>query len=93
MAQLLTIYSYSNLCQVFLYMADGQTKSFFYPFCGVHEELKTFLSDISLANTKGGEFKAEPHLSFVEGTRDIAVLEAMLESGKREGGLVQVKKF
>nr|GMD24532.1 mannan endo-1,4-beta-mannosidase 1-like [Ipomoea batatas] len=73
--------------QVFLYMADGQTKSFFYPFCGVHEELKTFLSDISLANTKGGEFKAEPHLSFVEGTRDIAVLEAMLESGKREGGL------
>nr|GMD26078.1 uncharacterized oxidoreductase C26H5.09C [Ipomoea batatas] len=78
---------------VFLYMADGQTKSFFYPFCGVQEELKTFLSDISLANTKGGEFKAEPRLSFVEGTRDIAVLEAMLESGKREGALVQVKKL
>nr|GLL32536.1 uncharacterized protein YMR315W [Ipomoea trifida] len=77
----------------FLYMGDGQTKSFFYPFCGVHEELKTFLSDISLANTKGGKFKAEPRLSFVEGARDIAVLEAMLESGKREGGLVQVKKF
>nr|GLL20016.1 uncharacterized protein YMR315W [Ipomoea trifida] len=37
---------------VFLYMDDGHIKSFFYPVCGVQEELKTFLSDISLANTK-----------------------------------------
>ena len=36
---------------------------------------------------------AEPRLSFVEGARDVAVLEAMLESGAKQGELVQVKKF
>lgn len=33
-------------------MADGQSKSFFYPFSGVTDELKTFLSDVSTANLK-----------------------------------------
>lgn len=35
----------------------------------------------------------DPRLSFAEGARDVAVLDAMLESGKRQGALVQVKKF
>lgn len=42
---------------------------------------------------KGSQFVAEPRLSFVEGARDVAVLEAMLESGARHGELVHVKKF
>lgn len=36
---------------------------------------------------------AEQRLSFVEGARDVAVLEAMLESGARQGELVHVKNF
>ena len=36
---------------------------------------------------------AEPRLTFVEGARDVAVLEAMLESGSRKGELVHVKRF
>lgn len=35
----------------------------------------------------------DPRLSFAEGARDVAVLDAMLESGKRQGALIQVKKF
>ncbi|RVX13071.1 hypothetical protein CK203_009994 [Vitis vinifera] len=74
--------------------ADGQCKSSFYPFSGVTEELKTFIHDISQATLKkGSSYEAETRLSFVEGARDVAVLDAMLESGMRQGALVQVKKF
>ncbi|KAL6563971.1 hypothetical protein OROHE_005211 [Orobanche hederae] len=73
---------------VILFTADGQSKSWFYPFIGVTEELKTFLSDISMAT-----LKVEPRLSFLEGARDVAVLDAMLESGEKKGIPVQVKKF
>ncbi|KAL3647619.1 hypothetical protein CASFOL_008587 [Castilleja foliolosa] len=76
------------------FTADGQSKSLFYPFSGVTEELKTFLSDISLASLKNdGSHKVEPRLSFAEGARDVAVLDAMLESGKKQGAPVQVKRF
>ncbi|KAJ8574148.1 hypothetical protein K7X08_025953 [Anisodus acutangulus] len=79
---------------VSLHMADGQSKSFFYPFSGVTDELKTFLSDISTANLKkDNSSRIDPRLSFAEGARDVAVLDAMLESGTRQGALVQVKKF
>lgn len=82
---------------VSIYKADGQSKSFFYPFSGVAEELKTFLSDISLSHQKeqqmGRGLKGEPRMSYVEGCRDIAVLEAMLESGNKQGALVHVKQF
>ncbi|RDX95601.1 hypothetical protein CR513_21848 [Mucuna pruriens] len=79
---------------VSLYGAGGQSKSSFFPFSGVTEELKAFINDVS-ENTlkKGSQFVAEPRLSFVEGARDVAVLEAMLESGTRQGELVQVKRF
>lgn len=39
-------------CQAFLYGVNEQTKSFFYPFSGVTEELKTFIHDISQASLK-----------------------------------------
>lgn len=77
-----------------LFTADGKTQSFFYPFSGVTEELKAFFSDISQATLKknSGD-EVEARLSFLEGARDVAVLEAMLESGKRQGAPVQVKRF
>lgn len=42
---------------------------------------------------KGTSYEAEPRMSFLEGARDVAVLEAMLESGTKQGAPVQVKKF
>ncbi|KAF7121007.1 hypothetical protein RHSIM_Rhsim13G0225400 [Rhododendron simsii] len=79
---------------VSLYTSDGQSKCTFYPFSGVTEEFKAFINDFSQATLKKGKnFEPEPRCSFVEGARDVAVLEAMLESGMREGALVQVKRF
>ncbi|KAL5707994.1 hypothetical protein ACHQM5_018836 [Ranunculus cassubicifolius] len=80
---------------VLFYNGNGQTQSSFYPFSGVTEELKAFIHDISQANNLKGEgsLVAEPRSSFVEGARDIAVLEAMLESGSKHGAQVTVKKF
>ncbi|XP_050221925.1 uncharacterized protein LOC126672067 [Mercurialis annua] len=79
---------------VLLYGADGQSKSSFYPFSGVTEELKTFIHDISQAKLKkGSSYETDPRLSFEEGARDVAILDAMLESGTKNGSLVQVKKI
>ncbi|KAL1325326.1 hypothetical protein HN51_035401 [Arachis hypogaea] len=79
---------------VSLYGVDGQSKSSFFPFSGVTEELKAFISDVSESTLKkGSELVAEPRLSYIEGARDVAVLEAMLESGARKGELVHVKRF
>ncbi|KAI5399304.1 hypothetical protein KIW84_064606 [Lathyrus oleraceus] len=79
---------------VSLYDANGQCKSSFFPFSGVTEELKAFFNDVS-ENTlkKGSQFVPEHRLSFVEGARDVALLEAMLKFGSRQGKQVQVKKF
>uniref|UniRef100_A0A7N0TI02 GFO/IDH/MocA-like oxidoreductase domain-containing protein n=1 Tax=Kalanchoe fedtschenkoi TaxID=63787 RepID=A0A7N0TI02_KALFE len=77
---------------VSLYNSDGQCTSYFYPFSGVTEELKAFIHDIS--NFKAGSsFEADPRLSFAEGARDVAVLDAMLESAGKGGNLVHVRKF
>ncbi|XP_022958161.1 uncharacterized protein LOC111794937 [Cucurbita pepo subsp. pepo] len=70
--------------------ANGQNKCSFYPFSGVTEELKTFIDAIS---AKGSDYKADARISFVEGARDVAVLDAMLESGAKHGAPVQVKRF
>jgi hypothetical protein len=43
--------------------------------------------------TQDGDHKAEPRSSYVEGARDVAVLEAMLESSAKQGAPVQVKRF
>ncbi|KAL5567204.1 hypothetical protein UlMin_030368 [Ulmus minor] len=78
---------------VSFYGADGQSKNSFYTFSGVTEEFKSFIHDISQASVKGNGYETEPRMSFLEGARDVAVLEAMLESGTKQGALVQVKKF
>ncbi|KAG8389053.1 hypothetical protein BUALT_Bualt02G0189300 [Buddleja alternifolia] len=79
---------------VTLFMADGQLKSDFYPISGVTEELKAFFHHVSQATLKNdNSFEAEPRISFVEGARDVAVLDAMLESGRRQGVPVQVKRL
>lgn len=77
------------------YNVDGQSKSTFCPYSGVTEELKTFIGDISQATLKKGSSsdEADCRSSFVEGARDIAVLEAMLESGTKQGDMIQVKTF
>ncbi|VVA98957.1 unnamed protein product [Arabis nemorensis] len=67
----------------------GTSRTIFYPFSGVTEELKAFFNDISETSKK----EQEPRLSYVEGARDVAVLEAMLESGARNGAVVPVAKF
>ncbi|BBH04358.1 NAD(P)-binding Rossmann-fold superfamily protein [Prunus dulcis] len=79
---------------VLFYGSDGQRKSSFYQFSGVDEEFKAFINDISQANLrKGTGYEAEPRMSFLEGARDVAVLEAMLESGGKQGASVHVKKY
>lgn len=79
--------------QVALYEVGGQSKIFFYPFSGVNDELKCFLHDVSQSSSKnGGSHRAESRSSYAEGARDVAVLEAMLESGTKKGAPVHVKK-
>lgn len=79
---------------VTLFTGNGGNKSWFYPFSGVTDELTTFLADTSVAILrKDQSYQVEHRLSFLEGARDVAVLEAMLESGKRQGAVVQVRKF
>nr|CAB3456693.1 unnamed protein product [Digitaria exilis] len=78
--------------QVLFSGENGQCQNTFYPFCGVNEELKTFVQDM-LGASKDGGHKAEPRSSYIEGARDVAVLEAMLESSGKQGAPVQVKRF
>ncbi|KAL6861900.1 hypothetical protein ACP4OV_017600 [Aristida adscensionis] len=78
--------------QVLFSTENGQCQKTFYPFCGVNEELKAFVHDIVEAS-KDGDHEAEPRSSYVEGARDVAVLEAMLESSEKQGAPVQVKIF
>ncbi|RZR78830.1 hypothetical protein BHM03_00004369 [Ensete ventricosum] len=133
--------------QVLFYTAGGHCQRTFYPFCGVNEELKSFIRDISQANKKitvatlidivvfvsssyaltylwpgSGAMiskelfsfvwlvksiffffyiaqdgmtshEPEPRSLYMEGARDVAVLEAMLESSAKQGVAVHVKKL
>ncbi|WVZ63634.1 hypothetical protein U9M48_013249 [Paspalum notatum var. saurae] len=78
--------------QVLFAGESGQCQNTFYPFCGVNEELKMFVHDM-LDASEDGDHKADPRSSYVEGARDVAVLEAMLESSAKQGAPVQVKRF
>ncbi|KAJ3698324.1 hypothetical protein LUZ61_002029 [Rhynchospora tenuis] len=72
----------------------GETTKTFHPFCGVNEELKAFVRDISHASTGAiADYKPEPRYLYIEGARDVAVLEAMLESSSKQGATVLVKNF
>nr|GEV29286.1 hypothetical protein [Tanacetum cinerariifolium] len=80
----------SSILYVTLFSAKGETTSTFYPFSEVTDEVKAFLSDISKSTLqKGSKIEAEARCSFVEGARDVAVLDAMLESGIKQGESVQ----
>ncbi|KAF2587046.1 hypothetical protein F2Q70_00036889 [Brassica cretica] len=80
---------YGCVFKATVYGEGGTSRTIFYPFSGVTEELKAFFSDISETSKE-----QEPRrLSCVEGTRDVAVLGAMLESGARNGAVVPVAKF
>ncbi|GAB2218351.1 hypothetical protein Drorol1_Dr00001571 [Drosera rotundifolia] len=79
---------------VLKYDSNGQSTSSFYPFCGVTEELKAFIYDISKYSLeKVSDHEPDHRLSYAEGARDVAVLEAMLESGQKQGAIVPVKNI
>ncbi|KAL9272640.1 DNA topoisomerase 6 subunit B-like protein [Drosera capensis] len=79
---------------VLKYDSNGQCTSSFYPFCGVSEELKAFIHDTSkFSLEKVSDHEPDHRLSYAEGARDVAVLEAMLESGQRQGVMVPVKRI
>lgn len=59
----------------------------------MHKTPKPFLIVYTSWLQKGAGYEAEPRMSFLEGARDVAVLEAMLESGGKHGAPVLVKKF
>jgi hypothetical protein len=46
----------NHALQVSFYNSDGQSKSSFFTFSGVDDELKTFIHDISLATLKVVEY-------------------------------------
>lgn len=75
--------------------ADGLCRKSFHPFGGVNEELKAFVQDIKHATSKypPASYEAEPRSSYLEGVRDVAVLEAMLESSSKNGAHIHVKSF
>nr|GEV99035.1 NAD(P)-binding Rossmann-fold superfamily protein [Tanacetum cinerariifolium] len=80
---------------VTLFNAIKETKSTFYPYTGVIEELKTFFEDVFQTVVESGNYKyeVEPRCSYIEGARDIAILDAMLESGTKQGASIKVKNF
>ncbi|GAB2287018.1 hypothetical protein Dimus_021406 [Dionaea muscipula] len=79
---------------VLKYDSNGRCTSSFYSFCGVTEELKAFIHDISkMSLEKVGDHESDRRLSYAEGARDVAVLHAMLESGKKHGAAVPLKKI
>ncbi|KAK6138363.1 hypothetical protein DH2020_027892 [Rehmannia glutinosa] len=53
--------------------------------------LDTGVHFVAALRMKDSNFQGEPRISFLEGARDFAVLDAMLESGKKQGALVQIR--
>ncbi|CAA7407984.1 unnamed protein product [Spirodela intermedia] len=78
---------------VLFFPGGGSCQSSFFPFSGVNEELKAFFHDISQALDDGSSHEPDPRSSFIEAARDVAVLEAMLESSERDGAPAAVKTF
>ncbi|KAL0286909.1 UNVERIFIED_CONTAM: hypothetical protein Scaly_2554000 [Sesamum calycinum] len=58
-----------------------------------NREGKFGFSPVLSSSQKDLTFRAEPRLSVIEGARDVAVIEAILESGNKQGALVQVNRF
>lgn len=53
----------------------------------------TFIYSFFPVLLQKASYEAEPRSSFIEGARDIAILEAMLESGLKQGAAIEVKRI
>lgn len=64
----------------------GEPQAVFFPFAGVYEELKVFAEDVAKCVFQGrsGE-EADKRSSVLEAMRDVAVIEAMLNSSDNKG--------
>lgn len=74
-----------------IYVDVPYTLANLYPFCFCTELASRTLFIWMMQD--GVVHEAEPRSSYVEGARDVAVLEAMLESGAKQGSSIQVKRF
>uniref|UniRef100_A0A0D6R8F3 Gfo/Idh/MocA-like oxidoreductase N-terminal domain-containing protein n=1 Tax=Araucaria cunninghamii TaxID=56994 RepID=A0A0D6R8F3_ARACU len=77
------------------YPVAGVPQHSFYPFSGVNEELKAFVNDMvkAASEDKEGVSLPDSRSSLVEGARDVAVIEAMLQSSAIQGALVHVEQL
>ncbi|XP_057819008.1 dehydrogenase FPY6 isoform X1 [Cryptomeria japonica] len=75
------------------YPAGGVPQHSFYPFSGVNNELKAFVNDMFKAASKEGPSSPDSRSSLLEGARDVAVIEAMLQSSAKQGALVHVEQL
>lgn len=75
-------HGYKTTCQP----AKGETQEIFCPFTGVYEELKVFAEDVTkcLFQGRSGE-DADKRSSVLEAMRDVAVIEAMINSSDNKG--------
>lgn len=74
------------------YPLTGDPQVSFYPFSGVNEELKAFVNDMVKATSEDKDVSGPDYRSsLVEGTRDVAVIEAMLQSSAKQGAPVVVE--
>lgn len=76
---------------VTFYPSGAISRSSFYPFSGVQDELTIFSKDMANASFKGmSATEADGRSSPVEGARDVAVIEAMLKSSSENGAWITV---
>eukprot|EP00850_Spirogloea_muscicola_P012100 SM000077S21574 [mRNA] locus=s77:239014:242436:- [translate_table: standard] len=73
-----------------LYPARGTPEQSFHPFNGVQEELQVFAEDVAATISLGGRHRADSRSSPLEAIRDLAIVEAMLQSGEKGGSPVAV---
>eukprot|EP00850_Spirogloea_muscicola_P017811 SM000156S02167 [mRNA] locus=s156:174236:178098:- [translate_table: standard] len=72
------------------YPARGTPEQSFHPFNGVQEELQVFAEDVAATISLGGQHQADSRSSPLEAIRDLAIVEAMLQSGEKGGSPVAV---
>ncbi|XP_010651283.1 dehydrogenase FPY6 isoform X2 [Vitis vinifera] len=91
-----SVFQLENGCSgVFVMVVSTRAPKIFWRVVGLKGtlQLERGNKEGSHGYQKGSSYEAETRLSFVEGARDVAILDAMLESGMRQGALIQVKKF
>eukprot|EP00850_Spirogloea_muscicola_P011851 SM000075S21940 [mRNA] locus=s75:111717:115063:- [translate_table: standard] len=73
-----------------LYPARRTPEQSFHPFNGVQEELQVFAEDVAATISLGGRHRADSRSSPLEAIRDLAIVEAMLQSAEKGGSPVAV---